>query len=642
MVMVVFPDGSEQECSPDDSPYEIAKKISPTLAKKVLGARINDLLWDANRPLGDLPRAELLLLTQDMTDSPDLLHLVRHSAAHVMAEAICTLWPTAKLVYGPPVENGFYYDIDLEHSISEEDFPAIEREMQRIIKRNSPFCRYELPRAEALEKLNAEGSVYKIDNAERAQGDIISFYRSGTGTAGFEDLCAGPHLPSTGKIGAFKIMSVSGSYWHGDASKQALQRIYGTAWVTSEQLENYLTRLEEARKRDHRVLGKELDIFSVHPEIGPGLILWHPNGARIRNIIERFWYDEHLRNGYEVTYTPHMASEQTYIRSGHLEKYNEMMFSPMDIDGTNYYIKPMNCPGHIQIFNSTRRSYRELPIRYCELGTVYRYEPSGTLHGMFRVRGFTQDDSHIFCTIDQLATEVASVLDLVELMMAKFGYEYKLFLATKPELHLGTDEEWEWATRALREALQLREATYEVDEGGGAFYAPKIDVKLCDSLGREWQGPTIQVDLNLPKRFNVNYIGPDNEEHPTVIVHRTVLGSMERFVGGLVEHYAGAFPLWLAPCQVKVLTISEKFSDYGYNVLKQLKAAGLRAQIDDGDEKVGAKIRRAHGERIPYMLIVGAQETEQGTVNIRARGTTDQRTETTAQFIAQLQEELAA
>lgn len=637
-MIIKFPDGNQKEYPEGISPLEIAKEISPNLAKKTVAAKVNDTITDTTTPI--TTDSELKLITSDTPEDEDLLYVIRHSTAHVMAEAICNLWPEAKLVYGPPVENGFYYDIDLETPISETDFSKIEKEMKQILKKNPKFCRYELTRAEALEKLGKEGNEYKIENTNRAEGDVISFYKTGATENTFEDLCMGPHVPSAKFLGSFKVMSVAGSYLHGDASKKALQRVYGTAWPTKEQLENYLFQIEEAKKRDHRTLGKQLDLFSVHQDIGPGLILWHPNGATVRHEVEQYWLKEHKKREYKIVYTPHIASERTYQTSGHLQNYGDMMYSPMDIDGENYYAKPMNCPAHIQIFKANKHSYRELPIKLCELGTVYRYEPSGTLHGMMRVRGFTQDDSHLFCTIEQLADEVAGILELVDVMMNKFGYTYKAFLATRPEKSLGTDDEWEWSTNALVEALNQRGLDYEVDEGGGVFYAPKIDIKLRDSLGREWQGPTIQVDLNLPKRFDVNYTGADNQEHNVVMVHRTVLGSMERFVGGLIEHYAGSFPTWLAPVQVKVLTISEKHIEYGKSVNSALIEAGVRSELDATDDKVGAKIRKTHGQHVPYMLIVGKEEAESNTVNIRKRGEEDQRQSSLEDLIAEIQSEL--
>ncbi len=544
------------------------------------------------------------------------LEVMRHSAAHVMAEAILRLHPGAKLAIGPSIENGFYYDIDLEEKITPEEFPQIERVMKEIVDADIPFVRRELPKEEALHLQREAKERYKVENILAADSDVISFYSQGDG---FEDVCRGPHVPSTGRIGHFKLLSVAGAYWRGDVRKTQLQRVYGTTWPTKEELDDYLRRLEEAKKRDHRRLGKELDLYSIHEEIGPGLIFWHPKLSIVRRVIEEYWYEEHRRRGYQPVYAPHIASERIFEISGHLEKYSEMMYSPMDIDGSPYRLKPMNCPGHIMIYKTRIRSYRDLPIRYCELGTVYRYEPSGTLHGMLRVRGFTQDDAHVFCTPEQLVSEVVGIIELVEYMMKDFGYEYRVFLATMPEKHLGTEEEWERSTKALKEALKERGLDYEIDEGGGVFYAPKIDFKLLDSLGREWQGPTVQVDLNLPKRFKVAYIGADNSPHETVMIHRAILGSLERFVGALIEHYGGAFPPWLAPEQARVASVTSGAEETCGSVARALEEKGFRVGTDVRPERIALKVREWRLERVPYLLVVGKREMEKNTVNVRSR-----------------------
>ena len=611
MMKVTLPDGSEMEIAPGTTTKQLAEKIGPALAKAAVAAKVNGQLVDLSRAIND-PAAVQIITVKD----PEGLEVMRHSCAHIMAEAICSIWPQAKLVYGPTVEDGFYYDIDLDEPIRPEDFEKIEQKMAEIVAKNQPIVRREMSREQAL--LHVAGNKYKVDNVNRAQGDTVSFYSHGQG---FEDLCRGPHVPSTGKIGSFKVMSVAGAYWHGDAKEKMLQRVYGTGWPTKKELDEYLYRLEESKRRDHRFLGRQLDIYSVHDDIGPGLILWHPKGSLIRHIIESFWKEEHLKRGYDIIYTPHIATENIYKRSGHLEKYADMMYSPMIIDEQNYYLKPMNCPAHYMIYNSSPRSYRDLPMRFCELGMVYRYEPSGTLHGMLRVRGFTQDDAHTFCTPEQLGQELDLILELMHFMMTTFGYTYKAYLATRPEKFLGTIEEWEQATTELRLALERRGLAYEVDEGGGMFYAPKIDIKLIDSLGREWQGPTHQVDLQAAKRFDIYYVGADNTLHEPVIIHRTVLGSMERFIGGLIEHYGGNFPLWLSPEQARVLPISEKSNDYAKVVEAKLKDAYLRCSCDFSDEKINAKIARAHSERLPYMLIVGPKEVQANSVNVRIRGT---------------------
>lgn len=609
MIKVTLKDGSVLEFEAGVSVLEVARRIGKRLAKDSLVARVDGALVDLSHRLEADAAVEILTAAD-----PAGLEVMRHSASHVMAEAILRLFPGTKLVYGPPIEDGFYYDVDSPETITEEDLPRIEKEMKRIIKRNEAFARHETDLDGARERVGA--NEYKHENLARAKGTTISFYGQG---ADFEDLCTGPHVPSTGRVGACKVLSLSGAYLHGDATQKQLTRIYGTSFPTAEDLDAYLKRLEEAKKRDHRRLGKDLDLFSTDANIGSGLILWHPNGSLVRHLVEDFWRTEHLRRGYQILYTPHIASEAIYRLSGHLENYGEMMYSPMDIDGQPYRVKPMNCPGHIMIYRTQVRSYRELPLRWCELGTVYRYEPSGTLHGMLRVRGFTQDDSHIFCTPEQVVAEINGVLDLMEHMMTTFGYTYKAFLATRPEKSIGTDAQWEMATAALREVLETRGMAYEVDEGGGVFYGPKIDIKLVDALGREWQGPTTQLDFNLPERFDMDYVGADNERHRVVMIHRTVLGSMERFVGGLIEHYGGDFPLWLAPEQVRVLTITDGQRERAEAVVAELTAAGLRVGSDLGPEKVGAKIRRCELAKIPYTAILGAREVESGTVAVRRR-----------------------
>lgn len=629
MPKITLPDGTLRVFDEPVTLAAIAESIGKRLAKDALAGKVNGILRDLSyRVEGD---ASIEIVTPR---SPEGLDLMRHSAAHVMAEAISRLFPGTKFAYGPPIEDGFYYDVDSPTPITAADLPRIEEEMRKIVQENHPFVRHELTRREAEAKYRED--EYKLENIARAEGDTISFYTQGS----FEDLCRGPHVPSTGRIGFFKVMSLAGAYLHGDATKKQLTRIYGTTWPSREELERYLHHMEEAKRRDHRTLGKQLDLFSTSEEIGAGLILWHPAGAFIRHQIETFWKEEHLRRGYQLLYTPHIASEAIYRRSGHLENYGEMMYSPMDIDGFPYRVKPMNCPGHIVIFKSRVRSYRELPLRWCELGTVYRYEPSGTLHGMLRVRGFTQDDSHIFCTPDQIEQEVNGVLDLMEFMMKTFGYRYKAFLATRPEKSIGTDTQWERATSALRKVLEARGMAYTVDAGGGVFYGPKIDIKLVDALGREWQGPTTQLDFNLPERFEMEYIAPDNERRRVVMIHRTVLGSMERFIGGLIEHFAGDFPLWLAPEQVRILTITDAQRDYAESVFTQLKAAGLRAELDRRGEKIGAKIRDGELAKIPYLVILGAKEKEAGAVTVRRRLVGDLGTMSCEALIAKLLEEV--
>jgi threonyl-tRNA synthetase len=543
---------------------------------------------------------------------------MRHSTAHLMAEAIAEVFPEAKFAIGPAIQDGFYYDLDLPRPLTPDDLSEIESRMRRHRKAAEPFVRQEISRDEALRLFG--DNPYKVEIISELPADeTISTYQQGD----FLDLCRGPHVEDTGQIGPFKLQSVAGAYWRGDEKRPMLQRIYGTAWFTQQELDDYLARLEEALARDHRKLGRELDLFSVSEEIGAGLILWHPNGAMVRYLVEQFEQQEQLRRGYQLVYTPHIASEKIYQTSGHLQTYKENMYSPITIDEFNYYLKPMNCPGHIMIYKNQVHSYRDLPIRLAELGTVYRYERSGTLHGMLRVRGFTQDDSHIFCTEDQVGDEVEAVIELAEYMADIFGYQFQAYLATRPEKWIGEEDNWVRATATLQAALERRGLPWKVDEGGGAFYGPKIDIKWVDALGREWTGPTIQVDFNLPERFDVNYIAEDGEKHRIAMIHRTLLGSMERFVGGLVEHYAGAFPSWLAPTQAVIVPITDGQIPFANEVARQLRDAGMRVDVDDTSNRMQAKIRSAQLRKVPYMLVVGKREAEAGAVAVRLRSGED-------------------
>jgi threonyl-tRNA synthetase len=555
----------------------------------------------------------------EITNEEDLaLATMRHSAAHLMAEAVQELFPDVKFAIGPAIDNGFYYDMELPRPLSPDDLQAIEALMARHRDADEPFVRTEVSKAEALEIFGA--NPFKVEILEDLPDDAtITTYQQGT----FLDLCKGPHVSSTGAIGAFKLQSIAGAYWRGDERRPMLQRIYGTAWPTQDELDKYLERLDEALRRDHRRLGKDLDLFSVNDEIGPGLILWHPRGAMIRYQVEQFEQREQLARGYQLVYTPHIASEKIYQTSGHLETYRENMYSPMSIDDVDYYLKPMNCPGHIMIYKSQVRSYRDLPVRLAELGTVYRYERSGTLHGMLRVRGFTQDDAHIFCTEEQMIDEIAGVIDLALFMARKFGYDFKAYLATRPDKWIGDEDTWTRAIQSLRNSLEQSKVEYKLDEGGGAFYGPKIDIKWVDALGREWTGPTVQLDFNLPQRFDINYIGEDGDRHRAVMIHRTLLGSMERFVGGLVEHYAGAFPVWMAPIQVALIPITDDQVEYCRGIAEQAQALGLRVELFDHKERMQAKIRDAQMLKIPYMLVVGKREVENGAVAVRLRSGED-------------------
>ncbi len=553
-----------------------------------------------------------------MEDKEARLGKMRHSAAHVMAEAVQALFPSAKFGIGPAIEDGFYYDFELPRPLVPEDLIAIEAKMREVITGNFAFSQEEIGKAKA-HKIFAE-QPYKLELIDELPDKKVTIYRQGS----FVDLCRGPHVNSTGEIKAFKLTSIAGAYWRGDEERPMLQRIYGVAFETEAELEGYLSRLAEAAKRDHRRLGKELDLFSLHEEFGPGLVHWHPKGALVRQIIEDFWKTEHRKRGYEIVYTPHIAKLNLWKTSGHWDFYRENLYSPMDVEGQEYIVKPMNCLGHIMIYKTQLRSYRNLPLRYAELGTVYRYERSGVLHGLARVRGFTQDDAHIFCRPDQIEAEVSGAVDLARFMMKTFGFnEYELLLSTRPDHYAGTLQIWEEATEALRKVLENLGLKYAIDPGEGVFYGPKIDVKLRDALDRLWQGPTIQVDFNLPQRFDVNYIGEDGLEHQVVMVHRTVLGSMERFMACLVENYAGAFPVWLSPVQVAIIPIADRHLDYAHQVADELRENGIRVQIDDRSERMNLKIREAQLMKIPYMFVVGDKETEASQVSLRLRSGED-------------------
>ena len=550
------------------------------------------------------------------------LETMRHSAAHVMASAVQRLWPDALFDIGPDTEDGFYYDFDLKHRLTEEDFPAIEAEMARIVAEDLPFVREEKTREEVLELMKGRGQTYKLERlADIPEGETISLYHTGD----FTDLCRGPHVKSTGAIKAFKLQSVAGAYFRGDEKNQMMQRLYGTAFLSQADLEAHLKMLEEAKLRDHRVLGRDLDLFSIQESVGPGLVHWHPKGARVRSIIEEFWRREHFRAGYEMLYTPHIGRAGLWETSGHLGFYSENMYAPMEIDEQRYYIKPMNCPFHIQIYQNRKRSYRELPLRWAELGTVYRYERVGVLHGLMRVRGVTQDDAHIYCTEEQVEQEVRDCVRFAIAMWRAFGFEdITAYLATRPEKAVGDPARWELAQRSLEAALKAENIPFEMDEGGGAFYGPKIDLKTRDAIGRQWQMSTVQFDFNLPDRFDMTYTGPDGQDHRPYMVHRALLGSLERFFGILIEHYAGAFPLWLAPVQAVLIPVTDKQTAAAEEVAAKLRAKDFRVQVDERPEKMGAKIRDAQMQKIPYMLVMGGREIENGTVSVRSRVAGDQ------------------
>ncbi len=529
-----------------------------------------------------------------------------------MAEAVQSMFPDAKFGIGPAIEAGFYYDFALPRSLNPDDLKTIEAKMSEIIASDVPFVRDEVAKKEARRLFAAQ--PYKLELIDEIPDDKVSLYRQGS----FVDLCRGPHVSSTGEIKAFKLLSIAGAYWRGDENRPMLQRIYGVAFDTKEALAEHLEKLEQAAKRDHRKLGRELDLFSIHDEAGPGLVHWHPKGAVIRRVIEDFWREEHIKRGYDIVYTPHIAKLDLWKTSGHWEFYHDYLYSPMEVEGQEYILKPMNCLGHILIYKTRRHSYRELPLRYAELGTVYRYERSGVLHGLSRVRGFTQDDAHIFCRFDQLEDEVIGVLDLARFMINTFGFtHYQVLLSTRPEKYAGSIQVWDGATETLSQALAHLGLAYKIDPGEGVFYGPKIDIKFEDAQGRAWQGPTIQVDFNLPQRFNVTYIGEDGKEHLVAMVHRTVLGSMERFLASLIEHYGGAFPVWLAPLQVIVIPVADRHLDYAHKLEAELKSDGVRVQVNARSETVNLKIRQAQLDKIPYMLVVGDKEVAASTVSIR-------------------------
>ena len=564
------------------------------------------------------------------------LEILRHSTSHVMANAVLALFPGVKLGIGPAIEDGFYYDFDLPEKLTPEDLPKIEEKMREIIKHQHKFERIEIDKQKAIELFEGRGEKYKVELLHAIEDKTVSLYKSGN----FVDLCRGPHIEHTGHIKAFKLLSIAGAYWHGIETNPMMQRIYATVFNTQKELDEYIHKMEEAKKRDHRKLGKDLDLFSFHEEAGAGFVYYHPKGAMLRAIIEDFLRKENLKRGYEFVVIPHLAKVDLWNTSGHTNYYRANMYF-MQIDEQDYVVKPMNCPGHILIFKRKTRSYRDLPIRYFELGTVYRYEKSGVLHGLLRVRGFTQDDAHIFCRPDQLESEILQVLDFIAFVMGVFGFEYKINLSTRPEKFAGTVEKWDYATAVLQKSLQDRGLPFEIDPGAGVFYGPKIDVKLKDSLGREWQGPTVQVDFQLPQRFELAYIGEDGKENTPVMVHRAVLGSLERFIGALIEHYAGAFPLWLSPVQVAVLPISDRHAEYAEKVAHELRQADIRVETDARRETIGAKIRGAQLQKTPYMLIIGDKEQAAGSVAIRSREKGDLGAKPLSDFLFDLKQEIS-
>ncbi len=622
MAKITLPDGSVLETADGTTAAQVAQQIAPALAKAAVAAKVNGRLVDLSMPLKGEASVQIITLKDE-----EGLEVLRHSCAHIMAEAICSIWPATKLVYGPVVEDGFYYDVDLDEPIRPDDFERIEEKMRQIINADKPFIRREVSRQEALAKLASD--KYKTDNIKHSDSDVISFYSHGDG---FEDLCRGPHLPSTGKVAAFKVMSVAGAYWHGDPTQKMLQRVYGTAWPDNKELDGYLQRLQEAKKRDHRVLGRQMDLFSFN-EAGPGFAFMHAKGMIIWNEIVDFWRQLHEKYDYEEIKTPIVLNESLWHKSGHWDNYKENMYFTT-FDNTSYAIKPMNCPGGCLVYKTRRHSYREFPLRVAELGLVHRHEASGVMHGLFRVRQFTQDDAHIFCTPRQIESEVIGVIELTFETYRAFGFdEFHVELSTIPEKHIGSAEVWDTSTNALKNALAKKMIDYKINEGDGAFYGPKIDFHITDCLKRSWQLGTIQLDFSMPARFGLVYTDKDNTEKTPVMIHRAVLGSFERFIGILIEHYGGNLPLWLSPEQVRILTISEKSNDYALAVEKKLKEAHLRCSCNLSDEKINAKIAKAHSEKLPLMLVLGPKEAQSNTVNVRVRGDKQTKTIDLDQFL---------
>ncbi len=615
-VRLTLPDGSVQEVPVGTPARTVAEAAGPRLAKAAVAAEVNGEVWDLNRPIGIDASVEII------TDSdPRALPVLRHSTAHVLATAVRKIFPEAGIGFGPPIDDGFYYDFEVPRPFTPDDLQEIEKEMAEVVKQGFEFVREEVTREDARERFKDD--PLKLERLEELGDDeVISVYTDGP----FVDLCRGPHVQDTNALRHFKLLHAAGAYWRGDSNRQMLQRIYGTAWFKKSDLEAYLQRLEEAEKRDHRILGKQHDLFSIHEDVGPGLVLWHPRGATIQFELRRFIEDELLLRGYDLVFTPHVAREQLFVRSGHLPLYEQGTFPPIsagegESEHVRYRVKPMNCPMHTLVYGAQQRSYRDLPIRLAEVANVYRNELSGTLHGLLRVRGLSMDDAHIFCREDQIEDEIFDLMDLVDLVLRRtFGFEYRLDLSTRPPKKIGSDEMWDVAEAALQRALERKGFTYGIDQGGGAFYGPKIDIQLRDAIGREWQGATIQLDYQLPERFELEYTGADNKPHRPVMIHRAIMGTLERFVGCLIEHFAAAFPVWLSPEQVRVVPISEDQADAAGAINDRLKSVGVRATLDNRNETLNYRIRDGELMKVPYMAVVGKREVEQGTVAVRVRG----------------------
>ena len=627
-VIITMPDGEKRSIPKGMSLKELADQWDKDGDKDAVAAQVDGALLDLGRAVEKDATVSFISI-----HSKRGLEILRHSASHVMAQAVKELFPNVKLTFGPSTENGFYYDFDYDRTFTTQDLETIEKKMSDIVAKDEPFIRREVSKEEAIETFQGMGQTYKVEHLEELP-DHVSLYRQGS----FLDLCEGPHVPSTGSIKAFRLLNVSGTYWRGDARNQVLQRIYGTAFPTQQALEEFLHMLEEARKRDHRKLGRELDLFSFSEEAGPGLVIYHPKGAMLRTILEDFEKKEHLKRGYQIVIGPHLLRLELWQQSGHFENYRDKMYFTK-VEDVEYGIKPMNCLAHMLIYKSQIRSYRDLPIRYFELGTVYRHEKSGELHGLLRVRGFTQDDAHILCQPDQLNEEICSIIEFVDDVMKIFGFEYEMELSTRPEKSIGSEEDWERATQALLQALKTKNLPYDVNEGEGAFYGPKIDVKLKDALHRRWQCATIQVDFALPERFDLTYVGSDGERHRPVMLHRVILGAMERFIGVLIEHYAGAFPVWLAPIQAVLMTVTDRQIPYAEGVYNQLIQKGVRVEKDFRNEKLGFKIREAQIQKTPYMLVAGDREVKEGTLAPRKRSGETLKSMTVEDFFKQIESE---
>lgn len=639
LIKVILPDGSQIEVEKGSNVYDLAKKISDGLARNAVGAEINEKLADTRTILNNNDKIRILT-----SKDPESLHILRHSAAHIMAQAVQRLFPQAKVGIGPTIENGFYYDFDIpNHSLSDEDLPKIEEEMRKIAKEDQRFERFEIKNVQdQLNDFRDKGEIYKAELVmEYANENPTLYLNTKDNNVIWNDFCRGPHIPSTKFLKAFKLLSVAGAYWRGNEKNKMLQRIYATAFWTKEDLDEHLKKLEEAEKRDHRKVGAQLDLFSIRDEVGSGLVLWHPKLSLVRQMIEDYWREEHRKRDYDIIYSPHIAKSQLWDISGHNEHYKDNMYY-MNVDENDYALKPMNCPFHMLIYQSTRKSYRNLPLRLAELGTVYRYERSGTMHGLTRVRGFTQDDAHIFCTQEQFVDEIVNVIDFVDDTLKVFGFEYEVELSTRPESFTGAVEIWNKAEAGLRKALESKNIKYEVNEGDGAFYGPKIDFKLRDVLGRTWQGATIQLDFNLPERFDLKYTAADGSLQTPVMLHRVILGSMERFVGLLIEHFAGAFPTWLAPEQVVIIPIADRHVEFAESIYKKLRNNQIRVRLDDRSESMSYKIRDAQLNKLPYMLVVGDKEIENNQVSVRVRGKGDIGSRNIDEFISAIEQEIKA